>query len=64
MSRLTFQLSDDLLLAFDNYLGGMCSGPWEELASALAAVVHEGALSLETAAKINALLHATRGGAE
>jgi len=54
------QLFDDLLQAWDNYLGETCSGPWEELAQLLASVVSVGVLTLADAARFDQLLQRTK----
>lgn len=60
--RRTWALEGDLRQAFENYNGGMVSGPWEGLIEVFARVVAAGQMDLETAARINLLLLRTQGG--
>lgn len=56
------QLEGDIRQAFENYMGEMVSGAWDDLIDTLAEVVDEGDLPLETAARIHLLLRRTQGG--
>lgn len=60
--RRLWQLEGDLRQAFENYIGGQVSGPWEVLIETLANSVHYGWLDLATAAKLQLALERTQGG--
>ncbi len=59
--RRLWQLEGDLRQAFENYCGGMVSGPWDLLIETLAEVVEAGEMNLETGARINLCLARTQG---
>ena len=62
MNNLLWQLEGDLRQAFENYMGGQVSGPWEDIIAVFANAVYTGALDLSTAAKLQLALERTRGG--
>jgi hypothetical protein len=54
-----WQLEGDLRQALENYFGGVVTGPWDKVITALAETVEAGHLNLEMAAHLNLLLQRT-----
>lgn len=61
--RRLWQLEGDLRQAFENYCGGVVSGPWEDIITVIANATNAAALDLATAAKLQLALERTQGGA-
>lgn len=62
MSSRLWQLEGDLRQAFENYCGGMVTGPWEVIIETVANAVETARLDLPAAAKLQLALERTQGG--